>query len=679
MRSPRSRAVRAAAAACAATTVTALLALSAPAYADPDPSGEPTATEQPAPAETSDPDVKPLATGADLSVKVRSSESTPNEGDSTMSKMISVEVRNKGPEAAKDPLVEFAIEGYDPADGYTLRGAGKFCDSDPVDGETVWTCRLGEPGFVLDAGAVSNRALLELVHDIDVEGDVVEGVVSVKAEIADPDEKNNSQPFTVSVVNAGVDVSAYIGGDLTIDPGKTGSFFGDGFVSIYNEGNTPVKGISLSLTLPSYAAFEKDYSNCQYSEDGRKANCSYPDATLSGNQDWIEFAAETPWRISLAANAPGPLSLGDATATAAALGVLAPQALRGAGGGQFMTKAEAPVDSAPGDNSVAFAVFSTTNPADVTVTATEAEGKVGATVSVVVAVGNKGPADSPGGTEVTFTAPKGTSVVSAPKDCKEQSKGVWVCDTDATIPVAKENKGTFKLKIDSEDVEDGKAEVVGRFTDTDDKNNSAKVVVSVLSGGGGGLPVTGQNLTIAGIAAAALLAVGGALILLGRRRRTAAAEGPADGSAGDGAAGDGAAGGASDAEAKLAGTVAEANLKLAEDVSDAEADIAKTEQAAATDADADTRAAAKADAEAARAEVEEAAVEAKTDIDTAATDATAATTDGADGTDDSAGAEGTEPKAADDAADADADADGTADGSKDDGEAGSADTKPKKK
>ncbi|HEY1178580.1 MAG TPA: hypothetical protein VGF17_20695, partial [Phytomonospora sp.] len=465
MRSPRSGGARAAAAACAAATKTAQFALSAPSYADPDPSTEPAASDEattaPAePADAADPDVKPMATGADLSVKVRSSESTPG-GAANVRKMITVEVRNNGPEPAKNPVVTFAVQDYDPADGSELTGAGRFCDTDPqpATGDVVFTCALSDKAdYTLAPGAVSNLAMLRVDHDRGTAGDVVEGVVSVESETPDDDTKNNSAPFTVTIVDAGLDVSAFIGGDLTIAPGTTGSFAGDDFVQVHNEGNTPVDGISLSLTLPAYASFEKDYSNCEYSEDGRKANCSY-DFTLEENGDGFAIADGTPFRITMAKNAPGPMSVGDASATAAALGVLEPQAMRGMGTGQLLEAADAPADAAPGDNVVNWALFTTANPADVKVTATEAEGKVGATVSVEVSVGNNGPADSPGGVEVTFTAPKGTSVVSAPDDCKEQSKGVWVCATDATIPVGKANKGTFKLKIDGGTVEDGKAEV----------------------------------------------------------------------------------------------------------------------------------------------------------------------------------------------------------------------------
>lgn len=611
MRSPRSGGARAAAAACAAATVTALFALSAPAYADPDASSEPAASEAPADPAPADPDVKPMATGADLSVKVRSSESTPG-GAANVRKMITVEVKNKGPEPAKDPVVSFTVKDYDPTDGYTLTGAGRFCNSDPdkPTGDVVFTCSLGEPGYTLASGGVSNLAMLQIEHAIGAEGDVVEGVVSVESETPDDKPDNNSAPFTVTIVDAGVDVSAYMGNDVTIDPGKTGSFAGDDFVQVYNEGNTPVKGISLSLTLPAYASFEKDYSNCEYSADGRKANCSY-DFALEENQDGFAIGADTPFRITVAKNAPGPMSIGDATATAAALGVLEPQVMRGMGNGQRLeATADEQDDQAPGDNAVNFAVFTTANPADVKVTAAEAEGKVGATVSVVVAVGNNGPADSPGGAEVTFTAPKGTTVVSGPDDCKEQSKGVWVCTTDATIPVGKENKGTFKLKIDGGTVEDGKVEAVGRFADTDDKNNAAAVVVNVLSGGGGGLPVTGQNLTIAGIAAAVLLAVGGALVLLGRRRRAAVADGPSDGADAPPAAGDSAEDRAADAEeaaeeaeAHAVEAAAEAAAAASDGDADAEEKAAVADEAAA---DAEEKVAA---AEEAEAEAEEAAAE----------------------------------------------------------------------
>jgi len=610
MRSPRSGGARAVAAACAAATVTALFALSAPAYADPEASDEPAASSEPAPAETSDPDVKPMATGADLSVKVRSSESTPG-GAANVRKMITVEVKNKGPEPAKDPVVSFAVDDYNPSDGYTLTGAGRFCTSDPdkPTGDVVFTCLLGDAGYTLASGAVSNLAFLQLEHGIGVEGDVVEGVVTVKSDTPDDKLDNNSAPFDVTVVDAGVDVSAYIGGDLTIDPGKTASFSGGDFVQVFNEGNTPIDGISLSLTLPAYASFEKDYSNCEYSADGRKANCTY-DFALENNQDGFAVGADTPFRITVAKNAPGPMSIGDATATVAALGVLNPQEMRGMGNGQRLEARDAPPDMADGDNAVDFAVFTTANPADVKVTAAEAEGKVGATVSVVVAVGNNGPADSPGGAEVTFTAPKGTTVVSGPDDCKEASKGVWVCTTDATIPVGKENKGTFKLKIDGGTVEDGKVEAVGRFADTDDKNNAAAVVVNVLSGGGGGLPVTGQNLTIAGIAAVVLLAVGGALVLLGRRRRAAVADGPSDGAdapvAGDSGSDDKAAAAeeaAEEAEAHAVETAAEAAAAASDGDADAEEKAAAAEEAAA---EADE---AVAEAEEAAAETEEAAAE----------------------------------------------------------------------
>ena len=520
MRSPRSGAVRAVAAAFAAASLAALTALSAPAYAeDPSPSAGPS-TSPSTPAESS----------ADLSVKVQSSQSTPS-GGGMMTKIMTVTVENKGPNDATGVTVTFTVKGYDPAEKvYRVEPAngGVPCSGADKGKDRVYTCSLSTKDSTLKSGATNHELIFAFDHAIKASGDVAEGVVAVTSKAKDPDAKNNTQPFTISIVKAGVDVSANSGTDVTIDPGKTGSFSGPDFVSIYNEGSTPVKGISISMTLPPYATFEKDYTNCEYSEDLRKANCEFPDVVLD-NQEGIFFAPTEPVRITLAKNAPGPLSLGRVSVTAAALDMLQPQAFKGTVTGQHFvhtnTRAGLP-DQAPGDNTVEFAVFSTANPADLAVTATAPEGKVGDTVSVDVTVSDKGPADSPTGTVLTVTAPTGSSIVSGPADCKKKdgTDGVWVCETTATIPMSQPSKGTFKLKIDSKDVKDGKVTVESRFTDTDAKNNEAAVKVNVLAGAGGGsLPKTGQSLTYIAVAAAALVVVGGALVLLSRRRRTEAA------------------------------------------------------------------------------------------------------------------------------------------------------------
>ncbi|GLZ80713.1 hypothetical protein Afil01_55200 [Actinorhabdospora filicis] len=501
MRSSRNGTARAAAAAFAAAALIGLSA--APAYAEGE-SGAPT----PSPAAPSQAPKSEAQTGADLSVAVASGESTQD----SWSKYVRVTVKNDGPETAKDVVVTVTVEDFTDQDNQ-IQPVDKRCTGKKVKDDLVFTCALGD----LRSGGTNNDVLFDFWHGEAAPGSVAEGQVSVTSATTDPAKKNNTAPFTLSVIEAGVDVSIWAAGEVTVKPGETTSLSGRDFLRIDNESDTEVEGLSFSLSLPAYAKFEPDYSFCSYSEDGRKMNCELPDYVLepgSGLGRLVPFTAQAPLRITVAADAPGPISLGRGTAT------VTPGVLRDLGVNGKKKAATSREKAAPGkgDDSVEFSLVTTDNPVDMSIKATGASGRVGATVSVDVTIRNEGKVIAPGVT-ITFTAPSGTTIVGGPTDCAEKTKGkVWVCASKAWAAPGAVGAGTFKLRLDTRDVKDGTATVESAVKDSKPADNTAKVTVTAT----GGLPVTGTSLTIAGIAAAALLVAGAALIVVTRRKRATA-------------------------------------------------------------------------------------------------------------------------------------------------------------
>lgn len=496
MRSSRNWTARVA----AALTAAALLTLSAaPAYAEGE-SGPPSPSPSTASPEPGD------KTEADVSVTVASGEAT----EDSWSKFVRLTVENDGPDTAKNVIVTVTVPDFTDAKKQIGIVDRKRCTGSTSGDDIVFTCVLGD----LRSGGTDNGVIFDFWHGDAPVGAVAEGTVSVTSDTTDPAEKNNTAPFTLSVTPAGVDVSIWAAGELTLKPGETASFSGADFLHIDNESDTKVDGLGFSLSLPAYASFEPDFADCTYSADGRKMNCS-PDVELppgSGLGRLVPFTDKSPLRITAAADAPGPITLGRGNAT------VTPGTLRDLGESGTKKTSGSREKAAPGkgDDSVEFSLFTTDNPVDLSIKAAGASGRVGDTLSVDLTVTNTGKVTAPGVT-ITFTAPEGTTITGGPSDCAEKTKGkVWACASTAWVAPGKTGSGTFKLRLDSKDVKDGSATVESGVKDSNPADNTVAVTVTI----GGGLPITGTSLVIAGIVAAVLLVAGAALILFTRKRRT---------------------------------------------------------------------------------------------------------------------------------------------------------------
>jgi len=249
-----------------------------------------------------------------------------------------------------------------------------------------------------------------------------------------------------------------------IEPGGTGTLH----YEVRNAGSQATQGLLLKVALPKYVSLDED-PHCQKTgvsdTGGDLISCEFSEAA-SKLAPGAKITSDTP--VHVAQNAPGPRSLGKLEA------VVLPS-----GSTDNRHKANAL-------NTVRVDVKTEPNRYDLSVTASEASGKVGDIVTVKGTATNSGPSDVLGG-DVTVTAPSGTELASTPDGCKlaDQNRKLN-CHTDATLEAGETNTADLKFKIVDETVgADGSVTAFSKTPgETDRANNSVPIQITAVGSGG---------------------------------------------------------------------------------------------------------------------------------------------------------------------------------------------------
>ncbi len=310
-----------------------------------------------------------------------------------------------------------------------------------------------------------------------------------------------------------------------VAPGGTGHLA----FAVFNHGNAPATGLVVELALPSYVAFDSLPVVCAPGDNNTTATCTLPSATVL--QPGSVLTSADAFSLKVGAGAPGPISLAGgsviatARATAPTSRTTAPAAPPTGFRISQATNRQA-AEAVQADNTALFTVFVGAGSTDLAISATQASGALGSTVSVRVTVDNTGPASALG-TVVTVVAPSGTELVNVDRACVAVTAGrKYTCDL-GTYPVGS-GYGEFSFKITSATTgADGLATVASRTTDTNAANNSAKITIGVgpaagggTGGGGGtGLPVTGAKAGVIVAVGVLALLCGAGVVVMNRRRR----------------------------------------------------------------------------------------------------------------------------------------------------------------
>lgn len=504
------------AAAALAAAALAGAALSSPAHAEETPSPQESQSSSPTSSPTTRPEPtqpQPKPAAADIAVRI----ATDKVAVDSKGKVMRVDLANHGPDAADTVTLTLDLSGLN-SQVQVLPHEDKSCAR---QGKTI-TCSYEK----IRAGATRVTAFRIKPVDGAKPGSAGKVKAAVKAgNVTDPATSNNTDSAAVQIVDSAVDLVAAAEDVGPVKPGGTGVLTW----ALANQGDTAAKGITLKFSLPAYAKFTDSYRECTYSKNRRDMVCEAPDAVMQPGQliMWNDEGVR-PVHVKVAADAPGPISLGHGQFVASAHGEIEPQPVAASGDTAMLAPAESrstsqrrAKDVDGDDNSATFAVLTKENPADLAVSASKAAGKVGDTVQVRVTVRNHGPADA-NGFEAKIALPTGTRLVGVPKACSlDKADRTLHCRAGDFLDKGKSAHQDLKLKISSEERQHGWVRVsTNQIPDQKQGNNKAEIRIAEPSGGsGGGLPVTGVSLTAAIGGGAAAVLLGATLFLLARRRR----------------------------------------------------------------------------------------------------------------------------------------------------------------
>jgi uncharacterized repeat protein (TIGR01451 family) len=483
---------------------------------------------------------------ADLAVSVTGSAVVEKAG-----KPIFIRLHNNGPAAATGIRLTVDTAGLDTTKlDVQLPNEHNGCYADSF---TKVVCVMAD----IPAGGNDNGITLTSLLVMSIEGTGPAGsyTVSVTADTEDPKQDNNSVTTPVSVAESGIDLIAYAQDVYTrvestepVVPGAEGEFFW----LLKNGGRTPIQGVTYTIKLPPYLSFVKHEKACRYERKDTVAKCTYPKAVVQPGEYFVRRHGRVPapTKVKLAANAPGPTAITGGVITGRGLkeGEAAPPEISALDASADDVGVLSAADAAKAvkaatnnlndvdrtDNTVPFSVFTAKKRADLSITATDARGRVGDTVQLKVTVKNGGPSEAPE-TRLKVVAPGGTEFVSVDASCKAKTAGrEYLCEL-GTFPVGNTGTGIFKLKILSATVTDGSAEVSSAAEEPEPNDNTAPIKVKVKAAPeptaspttkpttpakpGGGLPVTGSPVALMGGLGLGAVVLGGGLLLLARRRR----------------------------------------------------------------------------------------------------------------------------------------------------------------
>ncbi|GIG63728.1 DUF11 domain-containing protein [Phytomonospora endophytica] len=454
-------------------------------------------------------------------------------------KDLRVDVRNDvaADTAATGVTLHFTLPA--PNDNGSVTLAEGFADKCTLDGLTG-TCALGDlaPGSIANLRAFTVHSTVGADDKIRRIGKVA---VSVSAEQEDREESDNSFALVARAMKKpGFDLAVWVReNDLVVRPGETGVLDAEDF-RIENDSASPAQGIEYYVNLPQHLAFTSAPAGCEIQDGEKRWIICETKETIPAHGKLATPALE----YTVAAGAPPRARLkGTAQVSAIAKRIGKPAdpvdppsvlVLSDPSVSDAQAKKYVENNQSGQDNVAEFAVFTYADQADLAVTLSVPDAKVGAESKVVATITNNGPWAVENGAELVIKAPSGTTNLHSADECTADGSTL-VCRLDGELASGASREYTFTLRVDSKEIgDDGSVEVRSGQPDPVSANNVAALKPKVLADGPsgtpstsptgpGGMPVTGTSLTLMGVAAAALVAAGGAFMIVARRRRAATA------------------------------------------------------------------------------------------------------------------------------------------------------------
>ena len=404
-------------------------------------------------------------------------------------------VTNHGGAPARDHTVEAYVPAY--------AQMGDLPEACYVKGADPTRIQCDSQG-ALEVGASVVYTIPVTMVEVPAESD--EGRAQVTGSQPDTDTLNNFDVFEVTSIENRADLELTTA-DVDGFPGDTV----DLEFTVANHGPAVAATHQVLLTIPAHAAVAELPENCQTVGDGA-VWCAVATELASGDSVTVTITVTI-------ADAPQEQEAGLATVST-----------------------QAAADPNEDNNTVAFLVNATENRADLSIAATEIDGKIGDTVSATLTVTNDGPAEV-ATYHVLFTLPVHVGLVDLPAGCDLVGDGMTAVLCAIGEPLAAGASRDIEFEVTLLDAPDeqlpGNAAVLSTQPDTDEANNSAQFTVHVQTepgepgepGDNGDddaseqLPATGISLTTAVGGAALVAALGLAALLVTRRRRREATYG----------------------------------------------------------------------------------------------------------------------------------------------------------
>ncbi|MFD0556667.1 LPXTG cell wall anchor domain-containing protein [Stackebrandtia endophytica] len=401
-------------------------------------------------------------------------------------------VTNHGPAPARSHSVEAYVPAYaqlgDLPEACYLKGADATriqCDS----------------AGLLDPGASVIYTIPVTMVEVPAESD--RGRAQVTSSQPDPDFLNNFDIFEVTSIENRA--------DLALSVGEVSGYPGDEVEAVFtvtNNGPAAAANHQVLVTVPTHAEVGELPATCMPVGTGTLW-CAVGTALNAGDSATLTI----PLTI---VDAPQDQELGMATVST--------------------QSAPDPDDS---NNTVSYLVSATENRADLSIAASELDGKIDEQVSGTITVTNNGP-----GTVavymVLFTLPLHSELVEVPAGCEavadDQSAVLCAVAEPLDAGASRDITYTVTLVDAPEEQLPGSAAVLSTQPDPDETNNSVQFTVHAETepgppgepgdpgdddGANGKLPTTGVSLSTALIGAALLAALGVAALLVTKRRRSA--------------------------------------------------------------------------------------------------------------------------------------------------------------
>ena len=405
-------------------------------------------------------------------------------------------VTNHGPAPARSHSVEAYVPAYaqmgDLPEGCHVKGSDATriqCDSTGLLGSgdsVIYTI----PVTMVEVPAQSDR-----------------GRAQVTSSQPDPDFLNNFDIFQVTSIENRADLALSVN-NVSGNPGDSV----EAVFTVTNNGPSVAANHQVLVTVPAHAEVGQLPATC-LPVGTATLWCAVGTALNAGDSATLTI----PMTIT---DAPQDQELGMATVST--------------------QSAPDPDDS---NNTVSYLVEATENRADLSIAATELDGKIGDQVSGTITVTNNGP-----GIVTTylvlFTLPLHSELVDVPAGCEavsdDQSAILCAVAEPLDAGAARDITYTVTLVDAPEEQLPGNAAVLSTQPDPDETNNNTEFTVHAVTepgppgepgdpgdddGANGQLPTTGISLSTALIGAGLLAALGAAALLLTMRRRRASTYG----------------------------------------------------------------------------------------------------------------------------------------------------------